>query len=99
MKGFIHLPIGCADKNPEITGNKTIMTICFNILANFPCYETFFPFLRLKGTDYKDISHFSSPKYIIFSICLLHFRIDLVYEELAFLQGNPYALCAGPDHY
>lgn len=82
-----------------ITGNKAIMTICFNILANFPCYEIFFPFLRLKGTDYKDISHFSLLKYVIFSMCLLHFRMDLVYGEPGLLQGNPCALCAGPDHY
>lgn len=99
MKGFIHLPSGCADKSPAITGNKAIMTICFNILANFPCYEVFSPFLRLKGTDYEGISHFSLLKHIIFSIYLLHFTIDLVYEKLTFLQGNAYVLCADPDHY
>lgn len=99
VKGFICLPSGCADKSPAITGNKAIMAICSNILANFPCYEIYFLFLRLKGIDYKDISHFSLLKYIIFSICLPHFRIDLVYDELAFLQGYSCALCAGLDHY
>lgn len=99
VKGFIRLPSGCADKNPAITGNKAIMAICSNILAKFPSYEIYLLFLGLKGTDYKDISHFSLLKYIIFSICLLHFRMDLVYDELAFLQGYPCALCTRPDHY
>lgn len=75
VKVSIHLPSGCADKSPVITGSKAITTTCFNRLANFPRYEIFSPFLGLKGTDYEDISHFSLLKYIIFTICLLYFRL------------------------
>lgn len=91
VKGSIHLPNGCDDKSPAITGSKAITTTCFNRLANFPCYEISSPFLGLKGTDYEDISHFSLFKYIIFTICLVYFRLDLFSDELAFLQGNPCA--------
>lgn len=51
VKGFIHLPGGCADKSPVITGNKAVMAIWFNILENFSCCEILFSFLRLKGID------------------------------------------------
>lgn len=79
VEGFIHLLSGCADKSPVITGNKAIMTICFNISANTPFYETFFPFLfcRLKGTAWKDAFHFSLRKHTAYGRYLSHSRMGL----------------------
>lgn len=79
VEGFIHLLSGCADKSPVITGNKAIMTICFNISANTPFCETSSPFLScgLKGTAWKDASHFTLGKHTTSGRCLSHLRMGL----------------------
>lgn len=85
VEGFIHLLSGCADKSPVITGNKAIMTICFNISANTPFYETFFPFLfcRLKGTAWKDAFHFSLCKHTAYGRYLSHLRMGFAWTQLS----------------